>query len=235
MELALYFANMDRLAGIEDALRPFEAESIHPFVSSVLFPDAMNSREYMGNMAALKRLEDYVSPIEEASRLYFGQEFCEHLIPSPEELRQAVYFARQLGWAFTYVTGYLTRDGITRTRANLDALVELEGEEVVVNDRGLLSVLRRDYPSLTPVMGRLLVRQTRHGVIHADRPRRMYTRAIHTDVEQLLENASVVAETIIRARPATTKGTYVLRMTLSATMSPGVRVDSRGLVKAENR
>jgi large subunit ribosomal protein L1 len=44
---------------------------------------------------------------------------------------------------------------------------------------------------------------------------------------QLLENVKSVLEAILRARPASAKGQYVMSCTLSATMSPGVRVDLR--------
>src|SRR5216110_2009075 len=42
---------------------------------------------------------------------------------------------------------------------------------------------------------------------------------------QLVENGTAVIEAVVRARPATAKGRFVEGMTLSATMSPGVRVD----------
>src|ERR1043166_8515274 len=41
----------------------------------------------------------------------------------------------------------------------------------------------------------------------------------------LVENASAVIEAVVRARPATAKGRYLEGVTISATMSPGVRVD----------
>src|SRR3954462_9912599 len=41
----------------------------------------------------------------------------------------------------------------------------------------------------------------------------------------LVENGHAVIEAIVRARPATAKGRFLEAMTLSATMSPGVRVD----------
>lgn len=45
--------------------------------------------------------------------------------------------------------------------------------------------------------------------------------------EALKENIEAVIQTLIRAKPATTKGTYMLSGTLSSTMSPGVRLDVR--------
>src|SRR5213593_799711 len=41
----------------------------------------------------------------------------------------------------------------------------------------------------------------------------------------LVENANAVIEAVVRARPATAKGRYLEGLTISATMSPGVRVD----------
>jgi large subunit ribosomal protein L1 len=41
----------------------------------------------------------------------------------------------------------------------------------------------------------------------------------------LLENSNAVIEAVVRARPHTAKGRYLEGVTISATMSPGVRVD----------
>src|ERR1043165_1250776 len=45
------------------------------------------------------------------------------------------------------------------------------------------------------------------------------------DVQKLVENGSAVIDAVIKARPATAKGTYICSCTISATMSPPVRVD----------
>jgi len=42
----------------------------------------------------------------------------------------------------------------------------------------------------------------------------------------LLENYAAVIEEIIRAKPAAAKGRYILNITLTTTMGPGIRVDS---------
>src|SRR5499427_8075047 len=41
----------------------------------------------------------------------------------------------------------------------------------------------------------------------------------------LVENGNAVIEAVVRARPATAKGRYLEGVTISATMSPGVRID----------
>lgn len=48
--------------------------------------------------------------------------------------------------------------------------------------------------------------------------------------EEIEENARSVIEAVAKARPASVKGVFMLSCTISATMSPGVRVDTREFV-----
>jgi large subunit ribosomal protein L1 len=50
--------------------------------------------------------------------------------------------------------------------------------------------------------------------------------------EQLAENARAVIEAVAKARPHTAKGQFINSCTLSATMSPPVRVDVREFQKS---
>jgi large subunit ribosomal protein L1 len=43
--------------------------------------------------------------------------------------------------------------------------------------------------------------------------------------EKLLDNAKVLIESVLKAKPAASKGRYVRSIALSSTMGPGVRVD----------
>jgi large subunit ribosomal protein L1 len=47
---------------------------------------------------------------------------------------------------------------------------------------------------------------------------------------QLEENARAVIEAVTRSRPSSVKGVFVHTCTLSATMSPGVRIDLREFI-----
>ena len=49
------------------------------------------------------------------------------------------------------------------------------------------------------------------------------------DAQRLRENAQVLIDAIIRARPAATKGQYMRSVTLSTTMGPGIRLDRTAL------
>ena len=49
--------------------------------------------------------------------------------------------------------------------------------------------------------------------------------------EALVENGSAVIDAIVKARPATTKGTFVENVTLAATILPGIKIDASSFIK----
>jgi large subunit ribosomal protein L1 len=68
--------------------------------------------------------------------------------------------------------------------------------------------------------GRAEYRVDKAGIVHTSIGRSNFTP------EALAENAKTIVDTLLRAKPATAKGTYLKKVTLSATMGPGVRVDA---------
>jgi large subunit ribosomal protein L1 len=67
--------------------------------------------------------------------------------------------------------------------------------------------------------GKVEYRTDRHGIIHLAIGKASF------DARQLLENYAAVMEEVVRAKPAAAKGRYLLSITLTTTMGPGVRVD----------
>ena len=67
--------------------------------------------------------------------------------------------------------------------------------------------------------GRIEYRVDRNGNLHGPVGKVSFT------VEQLSENASTFIDAVMRAKPASAKGQYIRRLTVSSTMGPGVQVD----------
>lgn len=163
MELAIYFPNMERLNKMDDELRFVDMQAAPTYLAATVFTFDANLVEYIGNPNALSWLNIFIKDGLEFSRLYFGQEFCQNLIPGPTEIEESYYYSRQLAWDYTYVTGgYLTEAGINKVRKNLQRLRDLDAKcEVVFNDWGVLRIIKREFPEFTPVLGRILNKQTR--------------------------------------------------------------------------
>ncbi len=51
------------------------------------------------------------------------------------------------------------------------------------------------------------------------------------EAQQLVENSQAVVDAIQGAKPASAKGIYIQSLTLTATMSPGIALDSSSLIK----
>ena len=86
------------------------------------------------------------------SRLYFGMEFCENLLPTPRQLRFALDFAKDHSLDFTFLTPVCFPATMEKVQPLLDMLPQ--GAEVVFNDWGMPGAIRER--NLTPVHGRLL-------------------------------------------------------------------------------
>ncbi|MDR7545460.1 MAG: 50S ribosomal protein L1 [Armatimonadota bacterium] len=67
--------------------------------------------------------------------------------------------------------------------------------------------------------GKIEFRLDKAGIIHAPVGKATFTEA------QLLENLGALVDAVLRARPASAKGTYLRSLTVASTMGPGVRVD----------
>lgn len=110
-------------------------------------------------ISRIKGLE-YVT--KQYSRLYFGNEFCEQLIPAIDELRRVLDFTVERAMDYTLVTPYLTNKGLEKLMPLIKLVIEqIADSEIVINDWGLLRVLNNEYGNLNLVLGRLLTKQKR--------------------------------------------------------------------------
>jgi len=67
--------------------------------------------------------------------------------------------------------------------------------------------------------GRVEIRVDKHGIIHSPVGKKSF------ELDKIRENVQTIVSTLMRLRPASAKGVYLQKITLSTTMGPGVRVD----------
>lgn len=67
--------------------------------------------------------------------------------------------------------------------------------------------------------GRVEFRADKAGNVHVPVGKASFSK------EKLLENINMLFETVIRLKPASSKGTYVKGVAISTTMSPGIKID----------
>lgn len=117
-------------------------------------------------------------PDRPIGRLSFGGEFCETLLPSPDQLDRAVRLTEAQGLALSLATPLCSDGGIERIRRLLPRLPP--GSEVVANDWGVLALLGRDHPGLVAVAGRILCKMMKDPRLPSPDWGRLYPHGIHS-------------------------------------------------------
>lgn len=67
--------------------------------------------------------------------------------------------------------------------------------------------------------GKLEFRVDKAGIVHVPVGRASFS------ADQLIDNARMVLQTVIRAKPASAKGNYIKGVTVATTMGPGIKID----------
>ena len=74
--------------------------------------------------------------------------------------------------------------------------------------------------------GKVEYKVDKSGIIHAVVGKKSF------DAQKIVDNAAALIEAIIRAKPASAKGIYLKKITISTTMGPGIRIDPASLPAA---
>lgn len=77
--------------------------------------------------------------------------------------------------------------------------------------------------------GRVEFRNDKNGNVHVPIGKIQFTE------EQIAQNALAVVDALRRAKPAAAKGTYVRRLVIATTMSPGIRLDANALMNISTK
>ncbi|MEI6947058.1 50S ribosomal protein L1 [Paraflavisolibacter sp. H34] len=72
--------------------------------------------------------------------------------------------------------------------------------------------------------GKIAYKVDKAGIIHASIGR------VSFSPEKLVENSTELINALIKAKPATAKGTYLKGLSVASSMSPGITVDTKGFI-----
>lgn len=145
-------ATSEPLASVEVAVSFTGLDSLTRFVAR----SSQAAGSQWLKLLGLKEPEFAAIPLGRVSRVHFGNEFCQRLLPSTKTLAAALATVSSCGIAFGLALPMLTDDGLERA----DALLALlpEGTEVTLNDWGLVRRLNTRFTHLKSTAGRLLCR-----------------------------------------------------------------------------
>ncbi|MBI5208214.1 MAG: hypothetical protein HY934_10585 [Candidatus Firestonebacteria bacterium] len=110
---------------------------------------------YIKKIAQLSNIEDNIN------RVYFGEEFCQWILPSLEDFKNARKISEEKGINFTCVLPYFSESCINKLSEILKILSNYTSCEVVINDWGSLYFINKHFPEFKIILGRLLTKQRR--------------------------------------------------------------------------
>lgn len=76
--------------------------------------------------------------------------------------------------------------------------------------------------------GKVEYRTEKNGIIHVPIGKRSFDEA------KIRQNLNAIVNAIIKAKPASSKGTYLKSLTLSTTMGPGIKIDTQEALAVAN-
>ena len=117
-------------------------------------------------------------------------------------------------------------DDVDKVVATPDMMPELGKLGKVLGPKGLMpnpksGTVTTDITSAVKELkaGKIELRVDKNGIVHAQCGKSSF------DEKALEENVKTIFETLMKAKPASVKGTYFKKMTISSTMGPGIKID----------
>ena len=117
-------------------------------------------------------------------------------------------------------------DDVDKIVATPDMMPELGKLGKVLGPKGLMpnpksGTVTTDIASSVKEIkaGKIELRVEKNGIVHAQCGKSSFEESA------LEQNVKTIYETIMKAKPASVKGTYLKKMTISSSMGPGIKID----------
>jgi len=122
--------------------------------------DTNSNQEYLSNIKSAKEIQKYQKTYFYDTRelkqlikgVYFGNSYCEHLLPAIKEIAEAKAFCENRHFNFVFVFAPMSQSKTKEVEYICETLSQKPNSEVVINDFGTLyNVLK--YKNLKPILG----------------------------------------------------------------------------------
>ncbi|MBN2094948.1 MAG: hypothetical protein JW727_02775 [Candidatus Aenigmarchaeota archaeon] len=121
--------------------------------------------KYILKLNESKKINRYLQKLDQTgkvlfSRIYFGSEFCERMIPDIAEIKKAVGFCNKNALSMSLLTPYVTDRALDKLKEIFELWQQIKPKnaEIIFNDWGVFHYLRQKYDFKLSI-GRLLTKQ----------------------------------------------------------------------------
>ena len=112
--------------------------------------------ENNGISHAFHRMKEYIREEKKISVLYFGNEFCEYMLPNKTEIMKFMSLCISDNLKPVFVTSVVSDWGIKRIEDVLECLNKYDVDiEIIVNDVGVLELIQHHYTKFKITLGRI--------------------------------------------------------------------------------
>lgn len=158
MAEAAEIAGLPAPAGVARSRTEFAVSVVNPAPLAGIGADEASRRAHWLATLDDPELAEWIACFV-PTHLYVGSEFCEHLLPGTPALKRAIVHAREADCRLALLTPIASPQVIRVLGELLPRLPE--GSEVIANDWGVAHLVRRRFPALRLVAGRILCRMVK--------------------------------------------------------------------------
>lgn len=143
--------------------------------------------------------------------------------------------ATAAGADFVGLDEYITKvqegwTGVDVIIATPDVMAQLAKVGKILGPRGLMpnpkvGTVTFDVASAVSEIkkGKIAIRADKYGIVHASVGR------VSFSPDKLVDNANEVVHTLVKMKPSSAKGSYIKSITVATTMSPGIKIETKGI------